>query len=111
MGAEATAYLAGAVPGATLQLSLVLRVQSASRTRRYGAKGHYGTFGNTILVTGGGSGIRRAIAEALHKCGNQIIISGCRKSNLTAVVQLNRGIDAPNSAYKILRASAKWLRT
>jgi uncharacterized oxidoreductase len=49
---------------------------------------------NTIFIPGGTSGLGRAYAEAFHKLGNQVIISGRRKGHLAEITKGNPGMQS-----------------
>ncbi len=52
------------------------------------------TTGNTILLTGGGSGIGRALAREFHALGNTVIVAGRTASSLEETIEGRDGMHA-----------------
>mgnify|MGYP001032558917 FL=1 len=70
--------------------------------------------GNTIFITGGTSGIGRALAEQFHSLGNKVIIAGRRQALLDDVAAAHPGIEGValdiSDAADIDRVAAQLIR-
>jgi len=69
--------------------------------------------GNTILITGGTSGIGRALAEAFHQRGNRVVIAGRRQhllDKITAACPGMRGMQLDVADPRAVEEFAAQLR-
>ena len=70
--------------------------------------------GNTIFITGGTSGIGRALAQQFHSLGNKVIIAGRRQALLDEVAAAHPGIEGValdiSDAADIDRVAAQLIR-
>lgn len=70
--------------------------------------------GNTIFITGGTSGIGRALAQQFHSLGNKVIIAGRRQALLDEVAAAHPGIEGValdiSDAADIDRIAAQLIR-
>jgi uncharacterized oxidoreductase len=80
--------------------SLIIKI----RILAYNSEGQTITMkmtGNTILITGGGTGIGRALAESFHSLGNHVIIAGRRKQALDETTSKNAGMTSVTLDIKV----------